>query len=55
MYAPAPFAVTDPEEIAAMLAAGRLGALVTHGEGGLFASHLPFVHDGARLTARTAW
>jgi transcriptional regulator len=47
MYAPAPFAVTDPAEIEAMLAASRLGALVTHGPEGLFASHLPFIHDAA--------
>jgi transcriptional regulator len=54
MYAPAPFAVSDPDEIAAMLAAGRLGALVTPGEGGLFASHLPFIHDAGRLIGHIA-
>jgi transcriptional regulator len=47
MYAPEPFAVTDPAEIETMLAASRLGALVTHGSDGLFASHLPFIHDAA--------
>jgi transcriptional regulator len=47
MYAPAPFAVTEPGEIGALLAESRLGALVTHGPEGLFASHLPFVHDAA--------
>lgn len=45
MYAPAPFAVTEPDEVRAMLAESRLGALVTHGRDGLFASHLPFIHD----------
>lgn len=45
MYAPEPFAVTDAAEIAAMLGQTRLGALVTHGPQGLFASHLPFIHD----------
>lgn len=45
MYLPEAFAVSDPEEVVAMLAAARLGALVTHGPGGLFASHLPLLHD----------
>lgn len=54
MYAPEPFAVSDPDEIADMLAASRLGALVTHGPGGLFASHLPFVHDAGRLLGHIA-
>ncbi len=45
MYAPEPFAVTDPAELDAMLAAARLGAMVTHGPDGLFARHLPFLHD----------
>ncbi len=45
MYAPDPFAVTDPAELDAMLAAGRLGVLVTNGPEGLFASHLPFLHE----------
>jgi transcriptional regulator len=54
MYAPAPFAVSDPDEIGALMAGSRLGALVTHGPGGLFASHLPFVHDGDRLLGHIA-
>src|SRR4051812_34608215 len=56
MYAPAPFAVTDQAEIEALLTASRLGAMVTHGADGLFASHLPFVHDAAagRLTGHIA-
>lgn len=47
MYAPEPFAVADAAEIEAMLGQARLGALVTHGTEGMFASHLPFVHDPA--------
>jgi transcriptional regulator len=47
MYAPEPFAVDDPDQVRAMLAGSRLGALVTHGPEGLFASHLPFVHEAS--------
>jgi transcriptional regulator len=56
VYLPEAFAVSDPEEVAAMLAAARLGALVTQGPGGLFASHLPFLHDcdGGRLIGHLA-
>lgn len=56
MYNPAPFAEDDPEVIAAMIERARLGVLVTHGDGGLFASHLPFVHDraGGRLLGHVA-
>lgn len=45
MYAPDPFALTDPIEINALLAENRLATLVTHGEDGLFASHLPMIHE----------
>src|SRR4051812_48419214 len=56
MYAPEPFAVSDPAEVAELLAGSRLGALVTDGAEGLFASHLPFVHDagGGRLIGHVA-
>jgi transcriptional regulator len=47
MYVPDAFAVTDPAEIDAMLAEGRLAALVSHGPEGLFASHLPLLHEPA--------
>ena len=45
MYTPDVFAVTDGAAIADMLRRAPLGSLVTHGPDGLFASHLPFVHD----------
>jgi transcriptional regulator len=56
VYLPEAFAVSDPEEVAAMLAAARLGALVTQGPGGLFSSHLPFLHEaeGGRLIGHLA-
>ena len=50
MYSPAAFAVTDPTEIAAMLARAPLACLITHGAEGLFASHLPMIHDARRGT-----
>jgi len=48
MYLPDAFAVTDPAEIKDLLARTPLGSLITHGPDGLFATHLPFVHDAAR-------
>ncbi|HYF23071.1 MAG TPA: FMN-binding negative transcriptional regulator [Caulobacteraceae bacterium] len=56
MYTPPPFAVEDPDAIAAMIARARLGVLVTHGPQGLTATHLPFLHDqeGGRLLAHVA-
>lgn len=45
MYLPDAFAVTDAAEIKDLLARTPLGSLITHGPDGLFASHLPFVHD----------
>lgn len=52
MYVPEPFAVTDPEEVDALLGAARLGVLVTSGSAGLAATHLPFVFDPARRQLR---
>ena len=43
MWTPPAFAETDPEAIAAMIEAARLGVLVTHGPQGLVATHLPFL------------
>ncbi len=54
MYVPDAFAVTDADEIAAMLARAPLGCLVTHGPGGLFASHLPMIHRDGRLEGHLA-
>jgi transcriptional regulator len=48
MYLPDAFTVTDAAEIDALLERIGLGCLVTHGPEGLFASHLPFVHDVRR-------
>ncbi len=45
MYLHDAFNVTDPDEAKAMLAAGRLGCLVTSDAQGLFATHIPFVFD----------
>ena len=48
MYLPSAFTVTDPAAIDALLERAPLGCLVTHGADGLFASHLPLLHDRAR-------
>jgi transcriptional regulator len=48
MYSPAHFTVTDPTVVDAMLLRAPLGCLVTHGPEGLYASHLPLLHDRAR-------
>ncbi|MBL0676097.1 FMN-binding negative transcriptional regulator [Aeromonas dhakensis] len=45
MYQPPHFAVTDPERLHQLIRAYPLGALITHGEGGLDANHLPFELD----------
>ncbi|MGY3869344.1 FMN-binding negative transcriptional regulator [Aeromonas crassostreae] len=45
MYLPPHFAVTEPEALHALIRAYPLGALITHGEGGLDANHLPFEFD----------
>jgi len=48
MYVPAANAVTDPDEVEALLRGLRFGCLVTHGPEGLFASHLPVLYDAGR-------
>ncbi len=50
MYLPPHFAVTDPEALHQLMQAHPLGALITCGEGGLDANHLPFEFDGERPT-----
>ncbi len=42
MYVPHPFQEVRTEEITRLIQAHPLGALVTHGAGGLSATHLPF-------------
>jgi transcriptional regulator len=48
MYQPTAFAVTDPDEIEAVLRGLRLGCLVTHDVAGLCATHMPFLYDRGR-------
>lgn len=45
MYAPPPFAESDPDKVAELIDRARLGVLVTHGSEGLYATHLPWLHD----------
>lgn len=45
MYQPPHFAVTDSETLHQLILAHPLGALITHGERGLDANHLPFELD----------
>ena len=45
MYLPPHFAVTDPEALHQLMQVHPLGALITHGELGLDANHLPFELD----------
>ncbi|WDF89095.1 FMN-binding negative transcriptional regulator [Aeromonas hydrophila] len=45
MYQPPHFAVTDSETLHQLIRASPLGDLITHGEGGLDANHLPFELD----------
>jgi transcriptional regulator len=47
MYVPEQFAACDEAEVAAILRDAPLGILVTQGAGGIFATHLPLVHDAA--------
>lgn len=59
MYIPAHFAETRPEELQRILRDHPLGMLVTHGDAGLDAEHIPFAFDaeaGAHgaLTAHVA-
>ena len=45
MYLPSHFAATDPEALHQLIQTYSLGALITHGKGGLDANHLPFELD----------
>lgn len=45
MYLPPHFATEDPEALHQLMRAHPLGALITHGERGLDANHLPFELD----------
>ncbi|MEK8047414.1 FMN-binding negative transcriptional regulator [Ideonella margarita] len=59
MYIPAHFAITEPAELHRIVQAHPLGMLVTHGESGLDADHIPFEFDPAKgalgaLTAHVA-
>jgi transcriptional regulator len=47
MYIPSHFNETRPEEIRRIVEANPLGALVTHGAGGLDAEHIPFEYEPA--------
>ena len=47
MYVPAHFSLTDPVELHRIIRQHPLGMLVTHGEGGLDACHVPFEFDPA--------
>lgn len=47
MYVPAHFAITDPSAMHRIIQAHPLGALVTPGEQGLDADHIPFEFDAA--------
>jgi transcriptional regulator len=59
MYTPAHFAITDPNALHRVMREHPLGVLVTHGDAGLDANHLPFEFDAAAgphgtLTAHVA-
>jgi transcriptional regulator len=58
MYVPAAFAVKDQEKVRGLVERHPLGVLVTAGEGGLCANHVPFLlreRDGGwRLEAHVA-
>ena len=59
MYTPAHFAITDPAALHRIVHAHPLGMLVTHGDHGLDADHIPFEFDPAKgalgtLTAHVA-
>lgn len=54
MYIPEAFAEHGSNEIAAMVARSGLGVLVTHGPGGLFASHLPVAFEGGLFVSHCA-
>lgn len=52
MYLPKSFELTDPNTIAEIIAANSFGTLISHGETGLQASHLPFEFDPQRSILR---
>ena len=59
MYLPPHFAVADPRELERIVREHPLGMLVTHGDWGLDADHIPFEFDPAAgplgtLTAHVA-
>lgn len=59
MYIPPHFAAPDPEELQRVMRDHPLGMLVTHGEAGLDADHIPFAFDAqagphGTLTAHVA-
>lgn len=54
MYIPASFREEDAETLRALIRAHPLGTLVTHGDGGLQASPLPFLLDANKLRAHMA-
>jgi transcriptional regulator len=45
MWTPPIFAEADPDAVAVMIEAARLGVMVTHGADGLHATHLPFLFE----------
>ena len=45
MFVPAAFASEDPSTLEAMIERAGLAVLVTHGRDGLFATHLPVLHE----------
>jgi len=47
MYLPPAFKIDDPAKIARFIAHNSFATVVTPGDGGLFASHLPLLHDAA--------
>ncbi len=59
MYIPAHFAETRPDELTRIIRARPLGMLVTQGDAGLDADHIPFEYDASAgshglLTAHVA-
>ncbi|MCY0886838.1 MAG: FMN-binding negative transcriptional regulator [Alicyclobacillaceae bacterium] len=45
MYVPKPFEMSQPDEISAFIRANNFGILVSQGESGPLATHLPFYYD----------
>lgn len=54
MYNPAHFTLSDPDEIARLMAAFPLAALVAQTPGGLVANHLPLLRQGEALIGHVA-